>query len=74
MAQEVADGLDMELQRAGRVEPSVAPFGAWVVSQTLGTMLRFLLLGFELELYAPCEYRMIYWCAACPRPPCLAPH
>ncbi|GLI71073.1 hypothetical protein VaNZ11_015990 [Volvox africanus] len=37
------------------------PLSSWVEIQTTFTMLHHLLLGFELELYEPLEYDMIYW-------------
>ncbi|CAI9100895.1 OLC1v1038084C3 [Oldenlandia corymbosa var. corymbosa] len=33
----------------------------WVEEQTYWIALRFLTLGFELELYSPCDYCMVYW-------------
>lgn len=33
----------------------------WVEEQTYWIAFRFLILGFELELYAPSEYCMVYW-------------
>ncbi|XP_073150285.1 uncharacterized protein [Henckelia pumila] len=33
----------------------------WVEEQTYWIALRFLMLGFELELYSPNEYCMVYW-------------
>ncbi|CAN0918596.1 N-alpha-acetyltransferase 35, NatC auxiliary subunit [Linum grandiflorum] len=33
----------------------------WVEEQTYWIACRFLMLGFELELYSPCEYFMVYW-------------
>lgn len=33
----------------------------WVEEQTYWIALRFLILGFELELYSPNEYCMVYW-------------
>mmetsp|Transcript_22723 Transcript_22723/g.37581 ORF Transcript_22723/g.37581 Transcript_22723/m.37581 type:complete len:725 (+) Transcript_22723:133-2307(+) len=59
--QELADSLDSDLQNAGLLESPVQPFGTWVLTCTLNSMSRFLLLGFELDLYAPCEYQMIYF-------------
>ncbi|PNH08064.1 N-alpha-acetyltransferase, 35 NatC auxiliary subunit [Tetrabaena socialis] len=37
------------------------PLGTWVEYETCATMLHHLLMGFELELYEPHEYDMIYW-------------
>lgn len=33
----------------------------WVEEQTYWIALRFLMLGFELELYSTDEYCMVYW-------------
>ncbi|KAK9268389.1 hypothetical protein L1049_000138 [Liquidambar formosana] len=33
----------------------------WVEEQTYWVAFRFLMLGFELELYSPSEYCMVYW-------------
>ena len=33
----------------------------WVEEQTYWIALRFLSLGFELDLYSPEEYCMVYW-------------
>lgn len=33
----------------------------WVEEQTYWIASRFLMLGFELELYSPSEYGMVYW-------------
>jgi len=38
-------------------------FGTWHVEQVTELMLQYLLLGFELELYAPWEVDSIYWYA-----------
>ena len=46
--QDLADDLDGQLQRAGLLQPGVQPYGIWVLVQTLQTVRRFLLLGFEL--------------------------
>ena len=59
--QDLAENLDADLQRAGYLEPGIGPFGAWVLQRTFGDMTRFVQLGFELELYAPCELVGIYW-------------
>ncbi|KXZ50476.1 hypothetical protein GPECTOR_16g650 [Gonium pectorale] len=37
------------------------PLSTWVEFQTGAAMLHHLLLGFELELYEPLEYDMVYW-------------
>lgn len=33
----------------------------WVEEQAYWIASRFLMLGFELELYSPSEYFMVYW-------------
>lgn len=33
----------------------------WVEEQTYWIASRFLMLGFELDLYSPSEYCMVYW-------------
>ncbi|MQL86797.1 hypothetical protein Taro_019328, partial [Colocasia esculenta] len=33
----------------------------WVDEQTYWIASRFLMLGFELDLYSPAEYCMVYW-------------
>ncbi|XP_078437629.1 MAK10 homolog isoform X2 [Wolffia australiana] len=33
----------------------------WTEEQTYWIASRFLMLGFELDLYSPCEYCMVYW-------------
>lgn len=38
-----------------------ACFGSWVMFHTLRAMMAYILLGFELELYAVHEYHYIYW-------------
>lgn len=34
---------------------------SWVEEQTYWIASRFLILGFELDLYSPSEYCMVYW-------------
>ena len=46
--QDLADDLDGQLQRAGLLQPGVQPYGISVLVQTLQTVRRVLLLGFEL--------------------------
>ncbi|EFJ47691.1 hypothetical protein VOLCADRAFT_105007 [Volvox carteri f. nagariensis] len=45
----------------GAPEDEQGPLSTWVEIQTSLTMLHHLMLGFELELYEPLEYDMIYW-------------
>ena len=59
--QELAETLDNQLERAGYLDPGSGPFGAWCLHRTLKDMLQFISLGFELELYAPCEFAFVYW-------------
>ncbi|GLC42304.1 hypothetical protein PLESTB_000661600 [Pleodorina starrii] len=42
-------------------EEEQGPLSTWVEVQTALTQLHHLLMGFELELYEPLEYDMIYW-------------
>ena len=37
------------------------PLATWVERETAGCMIQHLLMGFELDLYEPKEYTMIYW-------------
>lgn len=37
------------------------PLSTWVECQTAAAEALHLLLGFELELYSPSEFAMIYW-------------
>lgn len=37
------------------------PLGTWVERESCYSMLAHLLLGFELEMYEPEEYGMLYW-------------
>ena len=62
VSQEMAETLDSQLQHAGYLNPGVRPFGAWVLHRTMRDMLWWIHLGFELELFAPCEYAFVYWC------------
>jgi hypothetical protein len=38
------------------------PLATWVEAETCSVMLSHLLMGFELQLYEPADYAMIYWC------------
>ncbi|GFR41695.1 hypothetical protein Agub_g2442 [Astrephomene gubernaculifera] len=54
--------------RRGRPQPGVreeelGPLSMWVEYSTCSAMLHHLLQGFELEVYEPLEYDMIYWYA-----------
>jgi hypothetical protein len=59
--QELAETVDTQLQQAGYLEPGVGPYGAWCLHRTLRDMIAFIMLGFELELFAPCEFGFAYW-------------
>lgn len=37
------------------------PLATWVESETAWVMVVHLLMGFELQLYEPADYTMIYW-------------
>jgi hypothetical protein len=37
------------------------PLATWVEAETAGVMARHLLMGFELQLYEPVDYAMLYW-------------
>ena len=63
--QPMCDAFDEALQGRGLLERGVQPFGAWALQQTLDAMGLFLRLGFELELYAPCEFQMVCWYEDC---------
>ena len=60
---EPAAGLGEQLdgQLAEAVARPSQPFGGWALALVAESMCRFLLLGFELELYQPHEMPMIYW-------------
>lgn len=36
-------------------------FTAWTLEETVLLMIHYVLLGIELDLYAPSEYGTIYW-------------
>ena len=37
------------------------PLATWVERETAGCMVQHLLMGFELDLYEPKDYTMVYW-------------
>lgn len=39
------------------------PCGCWVEKECASMLLQHLQLGFELDVYAPEEYCMLFWCA-----------
>ncbi|KAJ1478600.1 Mak10 subunit, NatC N-terminal acetyltransferase-domain-containing protein [Baffinella frigidus] len=52
------------LDRTGRpvlASPTKAYFSAWLLDRALVMVDRFLELGFQLRLYAPFEFSMLYW-------------
>ena len=51
----------LRLQEKGLLERGVQPLGAWALGQTLDAMSLYLRLGFELDLFSPCEFQMNYW-------------
>jgi len=50
-------GVDLNASNA----PCRAPYSTWVCDQTLQLLCHHLMLGFELELYAPREYPQTFW-------------
>eukprot|EP01121_Diplochlamys_sp_Union-15-3_P012470 TRINITY_DN3737_c0_g1_i2.p1 TRINITY_DN3737_c0_g1~~TRINITY_DN3737_c0_g1_i2.p1 ORF type:complete len:737 (-),score=145.60 TRINITY_DN3737_c0_g1_i2:74-2245(-) len=65
---EVADNIDAQIaagenpkSKVDTQQPLPHYFGIWVLDSTLGIMIRYLQLGFDLELYNPHEYFMIFW-------------
>ena len=48
----------LRLQAKGLLERGVQPLGAWALGQTLDAMSLYLRLGFELDLFSPCEFQM----------------
>ncbi|XP_072050526.1 N-alpha-acetyltransferase 35, NatC auxiliary subunit-like isoform X2 [Amphiura filiformis] len=63
--QEEAEKVDANLHSLlSKAEPKrsyQACFGSWVMYHTLRVMIRHVLSGFELELYATHEYHYIFW-------------
>ncbi|KAK3610213.1 hypothetical protein CHS0354_038852 [Potamilus streckersoni] len=63
--QEEADKVDAYLHKLlMKLEPGrqhLACFGTWVLYHTLHAMISYILLGFELELYASYEYHYVFW-------------
>ncbi|XP_071954055.1 N-alpha-acetyltransferase 35, NatC auxiliary subunit-like isoform X2 [Antedon mediterranea] len=59
--QDEAEQLDQELKNIGRNDRQVSGFSNWALYYTLRTMIQYMQLGFELELYAVHEYHYIYW-------------
>lgn len=42
-------------------EDPQGPLATWIERETSESMVHHLLMGFELNLYQPCEYAMIFW-------------
>lgn len=40
-------------------------FTAWTLEEAILLMIHYVLLGIELDLYAPSEYGTVYWCVWC---------
>ncbi|KAH8039991.1 hypothetical protein HPB51_009247 [Rhipicephalus microplus] len=53
--------LKMESSLPHQPQQQLACFTTWVLHHVLRTMIRYLLSGFELELYSAHEYGYIYW-------------
>lgn len=45
----------------GQYPEPLGPFSCWVERATARIVATHLLMGFELELYEPRDYAMIYW-------------
>ncbi|XP_033634032.1 N-alpha-acetyltransferase 35, NatC auxiliary subunit-like [Asterias rubens] len=60
-AEKVDAGVLSFMSKSDPKWPHQACFGSWVMYHTLRTMIRYVLSGFELELYATHEYHYIYW-------------
>ena len=50
------------LLKSDQPRPHLAYLGTWILYHTLRLMIKYLLTGFTLELYAVHEYHYIYWC------------
>jgi hypothetical protein len=37
-------------------------FTAWSLEEVVLLMIQYIVLGLELDLYAPSEYGTVYWC------------
>lgn len=46
----------------GEYPEPVGPLSCWVERQTARIVAAHMLMGFELELYEPRDYAMLYWC------------
>ncbi|RXG64381.1 N-alpha-acetyltransferase 35, NatC auxiliary subunit [Armadillidium vulgare] len=49
------------LLKSDQPRPHLAYLGTWILYHTLRLMIKYLLTGFTLELYAVHEYHYIYW-------------
>ncbi|XP_042225794.1 N-alpha-acetyltransferase 35, NatC auxiliary subunit-like isoform X2 [Homarus americanus] len=65
MLQDEADKVDAYLHnvllKSDQPRPHLAYLGTWVLYHTLRLMIKYLLTGFTLELYAVHEYHYVYW-------------
>ena len=53
--------LHSMLQKTEPGRQHLACFGTWVLYHTAQSMIRYVLAGFELELYAVHEYHYLFW-------------
>ncbi|KAL3745262.1 hypothetical protein ACJRO7_014383 [Eucalyptus globulus] len=58
--QEMGEESGLSADQSGR-QDILRQILVWVEEQTFWIASRFLMLGFELELYSPGEYCMVYW-------------
>ncbi|KAF1333595.1 Casein kinase ii, beta subunit, partial [Globisporangium splendens] len=58
-----AAGIDDKFTTEMAIPKTAYPryFTAWTLEQAVLLMIHYILLGFELDLYAPSEYGTIYW-------------
>ncbi|KAB7494007.1 N-alpha-acetyltransferase 35, NatC auxiliary subunit [Armadillidium nasatum] len=65
LLQDEADKVDAFLHnvllKSDQPRPHLAYLGTWILYHTLRLMIKYLLTGFTLELYAVHEYHYIYW-------------
>ncbi|KAF8013908.1 hypothetical protein BT93_I1691 [Corymbia citriodora subsp. variegata] len=60
LRQEIGEESGLSADQNGRRD-ILRQILVWVEEQTFWIASRFLMLGFELELYSPSEYCMVYW-------------
>lgn len=61
MVDALIDQKQRERMKRGMPEGVTYWWSSWVVSQTFPVLRQYLLSGFDLGLYQPAEYPMIYW-------------